>query len=55
MWQQVKQAIVDGTREICSSVIEEGGNSKSVCWNNEVKLPVKKKKAGWKKMRGARD
>ena len=43
MWEQVKHAVVEITREVCGSVRVEGKNKKSVWWNDEVKAAVRRK------------
>ena len=40
MWEQVKWAKVEGAREVCGSVRVGGKNSKSVWWNDEIKLQL---------------
>ena len=37
MWEQVKQSMVEGAREVCGSVRVGGKNPKSVWWNDKVK------------------
>ena len=43
MWEQMKQAMVEKSEELCGSVKVECGNPKSVWWNNQVKSSVKRK------------
>ena len=50
MWKQVKWAMVESAREVCDSVRVRGKNTKSVCRNNDVKAPVRRKE-----VLGARD
>ena len=47
-WEQVKQAMVEIAREVCSSVIVGEKNPKSVWWNDEIKAAVGSKEAAWK-------
>ena len=53
MWEQVKQAMVDMTREECGSVRAWGKNPNNVQWNDVVKAAVERKKAAWKEVLGA--
>ena len=39
----MKQAVVDGAREMCISVRVVGKSSKNECWNDEVKSAVEGK------------
>ena len=55
MWEQVKQAMVESAREVCGSKIVGGNNPKSVWWNEEVKVAVRRKEAAWKVVEAARD
>ena len=41
----MKRAIVESGREICGLVRVGGWNPKSVWWNDQVKVAVKRKKA----------
>ena len=43
MWEQVKRAIFESTREVCGSVRVRSGNPKNVLWNDKVKVVVKRK------------
>ena len=54
MLEQVKQAMVESAREVFGSVRVEGGNPKCGCWNDQVKVAVKKKEDAWKVL-GGRD
>ena len=45
MREKVKRAMVESAREVCGSVRVEGGNPKSVLWNNQVKTVVKREEA----------
>ena len=45
MWEQVKRATVESTREVCSSVRVGGKNPKSVWWNDEVNAAIRRKEA----------
>ena len=51
----MKQPMVESAREVCGSVRVKGRNPKSVCRNYEVKGVVKRKKAAWKEVLGARE
>ena len=44
MWEQVKRAMVESTREACRSVRVGGKNPKRVWWNDEIKAEVKRKR-----------
>ena len=48
MWEQVKRAMVESAREVCSSVRVGGKNPKSVWWNDKIKVAVRRKKTAWK-------
>ena len=50
MWWQMKQAIVESTRQVCGSVKAGGKYPKRVWWNDEVKPTVKRKEAAWKEV-----
>ena len=45
MWDQVKRAMVESAREVCGSVRVEGKNPKSVRWNEEIKVIVRRKES----------
>ena len=47
--------MVESGREVCGLVTVEGGNSKSVWWNNQEKAAVKRKEAAWREVLRARD
>ena len=55
MWEQVKWAMVESTREVCGSVRFGRKNAKIVWWNNEVKTAVRRKEAAWKELLAASD
>ena len=55
MWEQVKRAMVESAREVSGSMRVGRGNSKSVCWNDQVKTAAKRKEAVGKEVSGARD
>ena len=55
MWEQVKQAMVEIAREICSSVRVGENNPKSLWWNDEIKAAVRRKEAAWKGVLAASD
>ena len=40
MREKVKWVMVESARELCGSVQVEGGNPKSVWWNDQVKAAV---------------
>ena len=48
MWEQVKSAMVESTREVWGSVTVEGKNPNSVFWNDEIKAAVRRKETAWK-------
>ena len=50
MWKQVKQEMIESTREVCGSVKEggEGKNPNSVWWTDKVKPVVRRKETAWK-------
>ena len=50
MWKQMELAVVES-----GSVRVGGKKPKSVWWNDQVKAMVKRKKAAWKKVLGAKD
>ena len=43
MWEQVKRAMVESTREACGSLRVGGKNPKSLWWNEEIKAAGKRK------------
>ena len=47
MWKQMKRTMVESAIEVCGSVRVGGKNTKSVWWNNEVKVAVAIKEAAW--------
>ena len=55
MWNQVKKAVTDSAREVCSSV--RAGTKKTKCewWNDEVKAIVERKEVSWTGMLRAKD
>ena len=55
MWEQVKWAMVDSTREVCSSKRVGGKSPNNVWWNNVVKPAVERKEAAWKEVLEVRD
>ena len=55
MWEQIKRALVESTRELCGSVRIGGKNPKSVWWNDEVKAAVRRIEAAWKGVLAASD
>ena len=55
MWERVKRAMVESSREVCGSVRVRGKNPKSMWWNDEVKDAVKRKEAAWKEVLAASD
>ena len=55
MWEQVKPAMVESVREVCSSVRVGGGKPRKVWWNDQVKVVVKRSEAAWKEVLGAKD
>ena len=52
MWEQVKQAVVDGARVVCGSVRVGEMNPKNIRWNDVVKVSVERKEAAWKEVLG---
>ena len=44
MWEQVKWAMVESAREVCGSVRVGEKNQKSVCWNDETKAAVRRRR-----------
>ena len=48
MWEQVKRAMVEHTKEVCGSVRVEANNTNSLWWNDEVKTATRKKEGAWK-------
>ena len=53
MWDIVKQAIVENTREVYGSV-KGVNNPMSVWWNDEVKAAVGRKGRAWKEVLATR-
>ena len=45
--------MVESARKVCDSVRVGGKNSKSVWWNNETEVAVRKKEAAWKEVLAA--
>ena len=50
----MKWTMVENAREVCNSVSVGGENPKNAWWNDQVKVVVKRKKAAWKEVLGAR-
>ena len=50
MWEQVKRAVEESSREVCGSVREGGKNKKSAWWNDEETVAVTRKEAAWKEV-----
>ena len=48
-------AMVESSREVCGSMRVEGGNTKTVWWNDQVKGAIKRKEDAWEEVLGARD
>ena len=46
--EQVKRAMVESAREVCSSVRIGGKNPKSLWENDEIKAAVRRKEIAWK-------
>ena len=55
MLEHLKRALVESAREVCGSVGVGGKNSKSVLWEDEINVVVKRKKAAWKGVLAASD
>ena len=55
MGRQVKWAIVESAREVCSSVRVGRKNPKSVWWNYALTAVIKRKEDALKQVLGARD
>ena len=55
MWEQVKWAMIESTREVCGSVKGEGKNPKSLWWNDEVQAVFRRKEVAWKEDLAASD
>ena len=53
MWEWVKRAMVESTREVCGLVRVRGKTPKGVWWNDEIKAAVRKNEAAWKKVLAA--
>ena len=55
MWEQVKRAILESSREVSSSVRVGGKNPKSVWWSDEIKDAVRRREDAWKRVLVASD
>ena len=44
--------MVESARGVCGSVRGGGKNSKSMCWNDEIKAAVRRKEDAWKEVLG---
>ena len=55
MWEQMKRAMVENTREVCSSVRVGEKNPKSLWWNKKMKAAVRRKGVAWKEVLAAND
>ena len=51
--EQVERAMAESAREVSGSVIVGGNSPKSVWWNDEVKVAVRRKEAAWKEVSAA--
>ena len=50
MQEQLKRVMVESAREVCGSMKVGRKNLKSLWWNDEVKVVVRRKETAWKEM-----
>ena len=55
MEEQVKRAMVESAREVCSAVRIWGKEPIECVWNDEIKAAIRKKEDAWKEMLAASD